>query len=246
VSLWLIFKAIHKMKPWKSLDLLIPLLLLALFTLLFRVTDLDLKLQDFFFVQGEGWVYGERNPWSFLYHYGTIPATVLAAGSFVVFVASFRLPRILPYRRKALFFVLLMIIGPGLVVNTIFKDHWGRPRPREIEVFSGHERFLPVWDKGVSGNGKSFPCGHASMGFYLFSPYFIFRRTSRIGWSVFFLNLGLGYGILMGISRMIQGGHFASDVIWSGGFVYLCAWGLCHLLRLDAIIPHSRETEVPA
>ena len=233
------------MKFWKSLDLLIPLLALALLTLLFRVTDLDLRLQSLFFIRGEGWIYGEGNPWLFLYDYGTLPAVVLAAASFVLFIASFRLPRVLPYRRETLFLVLLLIIGPGLVVNVIFKDHWGRPRPREIETFSGQERFLPAWDKGLSGSGKSFPSGHASMGFYLFSPYFLLRGTSRkrTGWSLFFLFLGLGYGTLMGVGRMIQGGHFASDVIWSAGFVYLCGWGLCRLLRLNGVRAAVPELE---
>ena len=226
----------HKMTQWKSLDLLAPMLILALLTLVFRLTDLDPFIESFFYIQGKGWVYADMNPWSFLYRYGTLPAIVLAVGSLLVFACSFLLSRFYPYRRKALFGVLLMLIGPGLIVNLIFKDHWGRPRPREVNIFSGQERFLPAWEKGISGNGRSFPCGHASMGFYLFSPFFVLRKTSR-RWALCFLTLGIGYGAFMGLGRMIQGGHFASDVIWSGGFVYLCGWGLCRLLRLDRPTP---------
>lgn len=220
------------MKLWKFLDLLVPLLILAVLTLLFRLTDLDLMFENLFFVPGKGWAYADLNPWYFLYHYGTIPALVPASGALLIFVGSLWIRRITPYRKKALFMVLLMLIGPGLVVNTIFKDHWGRHRPMQLKVFSGQEQFMPVWNKGVSKSGKSFPCGHASTGFYLFSGYFVLRRTSR-PWALFFLILGLGYGALMGLGRMIQGGHFASDVVWSGGFVYLCGWGLYHLLKID-------------
>lgn len=89
-----------------------------------------------------------------------------------------------------------------------------------------------AWEKGIAGSGKSFPSGHASMGFYMFSPYFVLRRSSRPG-SIGFLVLGLGYGALMGLARMIQGGHFASDVVWAGGFIYLSGLLLSVLLGLD-------------
>ena len=35
-----------------------------------------------------------------------------------------------------------MALGPGLMVNTIFKDHWGRPRPVMLEVFSSAQPFV--------------------------------------------------------------------------------------------------------
>ena len=220
---------------------LIPVTILMAVTIVFWVTDLDLILQNFFFIQGTGWIYKDMNPWRFLYYYGEIPAILLAVASIFVFIGSFLARKISPYRKIALFFVLLIMAGPGLVVNAIFKDHWGRPRPLQVDVFSGQEHFLHVWEKGIAGKGKSFPCGHASMGFFLFSPYFIVRKTSR-KWSVIFLALGLSYGTFMGLARMIQGGHFASDVIWSGGFVYLCGLGLYYLLRLERDIERLKAS----
>jgi membrane-associated PAP2 superfamily phosphatase len=174
-------------------------------------------------------VYKNLHPWRFLYDYGTIPAIFLAAASLLAFIGSFRIHKIASYRKVFVFFVVLMIIGPGLVVNAIFKGHWGRPRPRHIEVFGGSQPFLYVWQKGKTGEGHSFPSGHASMGFFLFAPYFILRRNSK-RWSLIFLTIGLSAGIIIGLARMVQGGHFASDVIWSGGFVYLCGIGLYYLL----------------
>ena len=47
-----------------------------------------------------------------------------------------------------------------------------------------------------------------------------------------FLLLGLGYGGLMGLGRMIQGAHFFSDVVWAGGFVYLTALSFYYGLGL--------------
>ncbi len=204
-------------------------------TIVFWITDLDLALQNSFFVQGEGWMYKNMQPWRFLYDYGNIPAIVLAVAFLLAWIGSFWIRQIASHRKVFLFFVLLMLIGPGLVVNAIFKDHWGRPRPRHIEAFGGSQPFLYVWEKGETGEGKSFPSGHASMGFFLFSPYFIVRKRSK-KWAVIFLTVGVSAGFIIGLARMIQGGHFASDVLWAGGFVYLCGIGLYYLLRLDRVI----------
>jgi membrane-associated PAP2 superfamily phosphatase len=45
---------------------------------------------------------------------------------------------------------------------------------------------------------------------------------------------GLSYGLLMGVARMAQGGHFPSDVLWAGGMVYLVGLTLSRLMQLDA------------
>jgi lipid A 4'-phosphatase len=36
----------------------------------------------------------------------------------------------------------------------------------------------------------------------------------------------LGYGTLMGLARVVQGGHFASDVVWSGFLMCLTVGGV--------------------
>ncbi len=221
------------------LDLLIPIVILLGSTVLFWTTNLDIEMERLFFEESRGWIHGDGQPWRFLYEYGTIPALVVAYACLGLFLGSFWIRRIRPYRVIALFFVLVMIVGPGLIVNTAFKQHWGRPRPRDLQVFKGERHFLRVWEKGGSENGHSFSCGHASMGFYWLSPFFILRRVSK-KWAVFFLALGLGYGFLIGLARMIQGAHFLSDVIWSGGFVYLCGLAFYYLLRLDRSAVLSR------
>src|SRR5207244_1669813 len=37
--------------------------------------------------------------------------------------------------RAALVLVLTLALGPGLVVNVGFKDHWGRVRPAQVTLF---------------------------------------------------------------------------------------------------------------
>ena len=68
------------------------------------------------------------------------------------------------------------------------------------------------------------------MGFYFVAPYFVLRkRAPQKG--LLFLGTGLGYGLLMGFGRIAQGGHFASDIMWSAGFVYLSGLVLSWLIQ---------------
>ncbi|MFZ0449622.1 MAG: phosphatase PAP2 family protein [Desulfatiglandaceae bacterium] len=220
------------MRKGLVVDFLIPILILAGFTLLFRVTNYDIEIEKLFYSSGRGWFLRDANPWAFLYHYGNIPGLIMAFLGFLVFIFGFFYHRISRWRKIGLFLSLVMLVGPGLVVNATFKHHWGRPRPRQIQEFGGNQRFLPVWQKGIGGEGKSFPSGHASVAFYLFTPFFFLRRNGK-KWGIFFLCLGTSYGLFMGAARMVQGGHFPSDVLWAGGFTYLTALFLSPFFRFD-------------
>ena len=213
-------------------DFLLALAVLAGATALLAATGLDLAIERHFYLSGAGWGEGDLNPWHFLYRFGVFPAYLLTGGAVALLVAGFFWTRAYPFRKSALFLVLLMALGPGLLVNTVFKDHWGRPRPRQMQAFGGDRQFHEVWERGEGGAGRSFPSGHASAAFYLMAPFFVLRaRSPRLARLA--LCCGAGYGVLMGVARMAQGGHFPSDVLWAGGVVYLVGLSLYYLLRLD-------------
>jgi membrane-associated PAP2 superfamily phosphatase len=130
-----------------------------------------------------------------------------------------------------LFLAATLALGPGLLVNGIFKPNWGRPRPHQTVEFGGKQAFVAVWGMGTSRYSKSFPSGHASMGFYLMAPAFLLYRRRR-AWAFAFLLLGLAAGLALGIARIAQGAHFPSDVLWSAGMVYLSGLLLLPLFRL--------------
>ncbi len=219
------------MKRQIIIDFLVPSLVLVIATCLLAITGADMRLESLFYQPGSGWVHTNDNPWSFLYRYGALPGLILGVAAAAVFLASFFSRGLYPYRKLALFFILLLALGPGLI-NSVFKDYWGRPRPRQVDAFGGDQKFLQVWQTGPAGEGKSFASGHASIAFYLVSPFFALRRSSA-RWAYFSLVVGLAYGALMGLARMIQGGHFPSDVLWSAGFVYLTGLILYYALRMD-------------
>jgi len=221
----------QEMKHYIAMDFLLPIIILSICSATLAYSNLDIGIQRLLYSESGGWFYRNTNPWLFFYRYGIIPAITLGAAAFSLFLSSLWLQNLKKYRKQALYIVMALLLGPGLIVNTMLKDHWGRPRPSEISQFDGSKTFHKVWQKGNSGSGYSFPCGHASMGFFLLSPYFLFRGRSK-RWAIGFLTVGLVYGLLMGLGRMMQGQHFISDVIWSGGFVYLSSAACDYLLGL--------------
>ncbi|GFO61598.1 hypothetical protein GMST_39230 [Geomonas silvestris] len=223
-------------------EFLLALAVLVGATALCAATGFDLAVEQRFYLAAPDWGIGNLDPWRALYRFGVWPAYLLSGGALLLLVAGFFSAKALLYRKSALLMVLLMLIGPGLLVNAIFKDHWGRPRPRQMQVFGGDRQFHQPWERGIDGAGRSFPSGHASAAFYLIAPYFVLRardrRRARLA-----LAAGLAYGALMGIARMAQGGHFPTDVLWAGGIDYLVGLALYYLLRLDLA---GAETGEPA
>lgn len=184
------------------------------------VTDIDPRLSAYFYDPPRGWYLKDAFPWGWLYDYGEYPAIVLAVGAFLVLLRSVWWPAWARYRRTCLLLVLAVSLGPGLVVNGILKPAWGRPRPRHVVQFGGAESYRAWWQPGGPGLGKSFPSGHAAMGFVLVAGvWLISHRHARWRWLA--CTAALLYGSLMGCARIVQGGHFLSDVIWSGGVVGL-------------------------
>jgi membrane-associated PAP2 superfamily phosphatase len=124
------------------------------------------------------------------------------------------------FRRQAMFIILLLALGPGLLINGILKEHLGRPRPNELVDFGGDYHFVPIGQSGPAGENSSFPSGHASIAFFVMAPWFIYRQRKPFR-AYFFLWSGIAFGLAVGFARIMQGGHFLSDVLWAGGLVYI-------------------------
>lgn len=211
---------------------LILLSTLIALTLICVLNDFDLRAANLFYQPGVGFPIGNLQPWKSLYKFGVYPAYVMGAIAALLAIASFVIHSFAHVRRQALFVALLLVIGPGILTNSIFKDHWGRPRPVKVDVFGGTLAFHQPWQPGPAPKNASFPAGHPTAAFYMSAPYFILREKKRRQ-ALLWLWGGIIYGIIMGVARVIQGGHFVTDVIWSAGFVYLTAMVLVSLLRLD-------------
>ncbi len=215
-----------------SLDFYIPLILFIFTAVIFRNSGLDILIQKQFFSVNTGWYLKDSFFFKLLYHYGNLPALTISIAGLVLFGLSFQAYKWAKWRKVGLFLVLSMLIAPGLIVNVVLKDHWGRPRPRSTIEFGGKYNYEKVLSIDKSSPGYSFPCGHASMGFYLFIPWFLLRRK-KSGWANMSLAVGLVMGTAIGTARIAQGGHYASDVIIAGIIVYWIGALLFYIMRFN-------------
>lgn len=202
-------------------DVGVLLLLSGAALVLFSCTDLDLHLQDRLY-RGQGeeremqkaWPAGEMPPWNWVRQFGPWPAIATGTVSFLALILSVWIRRLATYRVHCLFLVLSLLLGPGLIVNVVAKPWFGRPRPGQIERYGGTMTFQRPFARSHTVGSRSFPSGHASTGFYFVAFYFLFR-TQRGSRKWYGLAAGVALGSFIGYARMVAGGHFLSDVVWS-------------------------------
>ncbi len=133
--------------------------------------------------------------------------------------------------RVFLYLIAVVAIGPGLVVNVVFKDHWGRARPRDVVEFGGAKAFTPAFViSDQCPKNCSFVAGHPSMAFAMVALALVAARKRR----AWLIALALTVGAVVGFGRIVQGGHFLSDVVFSAIFTVAVAVGLYRLFRLDS------------
>lgn len=134
--------------------------------------------------------------------------------------------------RIAVFVVAALALGPGLVVNTVLKDNWGRPRPSTIAEFHGPNQYVPpLLPSDQCQDNCSFPSGHAALGFWVVA--FAFLAPPR--WRRPALAAAVVFGSFVGGVRIAQGGHFLSDVVFSGAIVI----GLTRWLYVRIVAPYE-------
>lgn len=97
----------------------------------------------------------------------------------------------------------------------LLKNIWGRARPNDILELGGKEKFTPWFQisDGCSTN-CSFVSGDASVGFSLIALYFITKNK-------FYFWMSLISGSYLGAIRILEGGHFLSDILIAGFLVLL-------------------------
>ena len=128
-------------------------------------------------------------------------------------------------RGAVVFILLTLAAGPG-GLGKATKDTWGRARPHTVQEFGGNKMFTPVLVKtDQCERNCSFFSGHASFAFWIGALALAFGRR-RLAW-----GLSLGFGTLIGLMRIAQGGHFLSDVLFAGLFVVTLNLVLFHFLR---------------
>src|SRR5262249_12420665 len=85
----------------------------------------------------------------------------------------------------------------------------------------GTERFVPWWDpRGVCPRNCSFVGGESAGAFWTLAP----AAVTPLPWRPFAYAAAVTFGAGVGAMRIMFGGHFFTDVVFSGVFIFLVTW----------------------
>ncbi len=114
--------------------------------------------------------------------------------------------------RRIVFMLVSLILGPALIANIGFKQHWHRPRPYQVREFGGPYEFRPFWkNDGACPHNCSFMSGEVSTEAWLLAPASLAPPPVRAP----AMALALIFTVLSAVGRLAFGHHFASDVIFA-------------------------------
>ncbi|WP_395945194.1 phosphatase PAP2 family protein [Brevundimonas sp.] len=115
--------------------------------------------------------------------------------------------------RRALFVIGGLALGPGLVVNSVFKELWGRARPVDVQVFGGHDAFTAAWaPSDACQSNCSFISGEGAGAAWMVAAALVLAPRR---WRPVAVGLALAYAVSLSANRIAFGGHFLSDVLLS-------------------------------
>lgn len=197
--------------------------LLASLLFFLAFPGIDLAISAWFWDKDGGWVLG-REPLLEFVRKGlpAVMAGVLVFALIVWTAGKVLKERFLGLSGWALFYLYSsLIIGPGILVNAVFKDSWGRARPSQILEFGGSGTFSPpfmVTDQCL--NNCSFMSGHGALGFWAVA----FAFLAPAAWRGRAIVAAVLFGAGVGTVRIIQGGHFFSDVVYAAALTIGVSW----------------------
>lgn len=129
----------------------------------------------------------------------------------------------------AMTLVLVATLG-GVLVSSLLKDHFHRPRPNLVP------HLMQVYS-------SSFPSGHSMLSatVYLTLGTLLGQFVRELRVKAYFLLVALGLTLLVGVSRVYLGVHYPTDVLagWSAGLAWaLLCWLIARVLqRRGAVEP---------
>ena len=123
-------------------------------------------------------------------------------------------PRRLRSYRPLVFIVLALGLGPGLLVNVVLKEHWGRARPVAVAEFGGDKTFSPalvIADQ--CDHNCSFVSGDVAVGFGMLAFALVARRRRTL-----WVSAAMAFGVAVSAQRVMNGSHFLSDAVFAALF----------------------------
>ncbi|NDB81957.1 MAG: phosphatase PAP2 family protein [Alphaproteobacteria bacterium] len=210
---------------------------LVLTLLLFIFPELDIEITRLFFNENDGFVYSQNNLARALF---TLAPQLAIAYGIVLIICIFINLILSSINRAALYFAILVsvLVSDGFIVNYCLKNHFGRARPKQIVEFGGDAIFSRAFIISDQCNTNcSFSSGHAAGGFILSSSAFLIGQS----YQAYAYWISIIFGLLVGLCRIMQGGHFPSDIFMSGFVVFITQYCVIFLYQ-KLIISNNTKT----
>ena len=142
--------------------------------------------------------------------------------------------------KKESFVLLIFLIGSIVLIQGFSKHYFGRARPMQVEEFGGKLKFTPAFQ--VSNQCKlncSFVSFHASIGILIISYAMVLAGRKKVLLTV----LGIFLTLLFGMTRIMQGKHFLSDIVFSVCFMLIITYTLSSLLKMNKSLANEKIQE---
>ena len=205
-------------------------IMLALSIIFFLFPNIDITVSGLFFGQDGSFLASEQD-W-FIYFIRKMILPLLALLVFFIPIAAAVKQYI--YGEKILnkplrdwtFLFSCLVLGTGVIVNSIFKSFWGRARPNDTLVFGGEQPFTIPWlNVDYCETNCSFVSGDVSFFTLSLAILLIFNKQT---WNIFAYSTI----ILISLLRVMEGDHFLSDTIMSFIITYVVIRALYDLFQL--------------
>ena len=203
--------------------LLVAVVALALAIVFITLPQLDLMASGSLYRDG-AWLLDRDSPWLYPIYVG-LPRlgqlVFLLVGVLLVLSLVDRHGKFRGMRSVLVFVFAGILVGPVLVVDVGLKDHSGRARPINVQPFGGAKEFSPAFIPAHQCiKNCSFVSGHVVGASFIMVFGWLGAPPIRRRW----LLGSLGFAGVVGLARMLPGGHFLSDVTFAWLFVYFSLW----------------------
>lgn len=223
----------------------LPLLVLGVVFCAWTLLHGDLWLADRVYAwQGHAWALRDARVTQQLIHLGGRDLSALAwLAVLAAWVVALGRAGLAPLRRPLLYLLIATALSTLLVA---WIKSWSNiDCPWDLARYGGTRPYIGLFQLRPAGleRGVCFPAGHAGAGYAWLALYFFLLVVKpRLRW--FGLGVGLGAGLLFGISQQLRGAHFLSHDMAAAAICWSCAMAL-HAAFWPARAPQAGAPRLP-